>query len=168
MMKKPDFPHLPLIHKMRGLARFTGGGDSNKQVENNKKNRGSHSKFIINKMQNIAMRSQGRAAEREQEALPAIAGGIPFVLQIPEDDDEVLSFIAENLRLEVVAEYDAGYLIVSPLDLDLTSVLKAATDFGVGTWGSGSMAKIIDIDEDPLSEPRLRRILVSSCISPHT
>ncbi len=156
---KPEFPHLPLIRKVQGLARLEGGGGKDQRVEDNKRDRVSHAAALTLRLRGVAARSVERSAARKQQAQPSIAGGVPFVLQIPNEDDDALAYIADKLGLEVVAEYSDGYLIVSASDLDLAAVMQAAEDFGSAKRGSGAMAKIIGIDDDPLSEARLLRIL---------
>ncbi|MFC1763917.1 hypothetical protein ACFL6U_17810 [Planctomycetota bacterium] len=158
-MHKPNFPHLNLIQKDRGDAKLSGGGKSNPQVKHNKENRQSHSQFLHEKFNAFSLHAQTLTQQREQDQLPAIKGGVPFMLQIPDEEDGVIEFLAEKLGLEVVAEYADGYLIVATQDLDLSHVIKTAGDFSGRVRGSGQMAHILDVDEDPLSDNRIHRLL---------
>ena len=90
---------------------------------------------------------------------PTISGGVPFVLQIPDENDGVIEFIGKKLKLEIVAEYDDGYLIVATDDLDLQHVIDLADGFVSGAHGSGQMARILDIEDSPTSNTRICRIL---------
>ena len=107
----------------------------------------------------MAARSGASRLERQAKALPTISGGTPFLLQIPDEDDDILEFLSEKLGIEVVAEYDDGYLIVTSEDLNLALVTEAARAFADAAHGTGSMARILDVEDNPLSEARLRRIL---------
>lgn len=158
-MLQPNFPHLNLIQKDRGDAKLYGGGIENSQVKHNKENRQSHSQFLQDKFTAFSHQAHTLTQQREQDQLPTIEGGIPFMLQIPDEVDGVIEFIAETLGLEVVAEYADGYLIVSTQDLDLGHVIQTAQDFSESVHGSGQMAHILNIDENPLSSDRIQRLL---------
>ena len=158
-MLQPNFPHLNLIQKERGDAKLHGGGSENAKVTRNMKNRRSHSQFLQEKFTAFSRHAHTLTQQREQNQLPTIEGGVPFMLQIPDEVDGVIEFIAETLGLEVVAEYVDGYLIVSTQDLDLGHVIQTAQDFSEKVRGSGQMANILDIDENPLSDNRIQRLL---------
>lgn len=158
-MPNPNFPHLNLIQKGRGDARLEGGRSENSKVKHNKQNRQSHSEFLRDKFHTFSQHAQAIAQEREQAQLPIVKGGVPFMLQIPDEEDGVIEFIAEKLGLEVVAEYADGYLIVATQDIDLSHVIQTAEGFSQKAWSTGQMASILDVDEDPLSENRIFRLL---------
>jgi hypothetical protein len=158
-MAENHFPHVEFIKLATGAARLTGGGDTDSRVEENQKNRIQHSTQLKQKVANLANISQQVDQERENQNLPQITGGVPFVLQIPDEDGTVMDFVAKKLNLEIVAEYDDGFLKVSSRDLQLQNILDLADDFTNNTHGSGNMARILDIDLDRSSTNRIRRIL---------
>ena len=158
-MSNSPFPHIQLLLKARGTAKLTGGGKKNKKVADNKKNREQHAKFLNSKVNAFFTKASDYKEVRKEEGLAQIKGGTSFMLQIPDEDDGTIDFIAEKLAIEVVAEYDDGFLIVATEDLELTKVKEFADKFSDKILGSGSMAGIIDIDEDPKSEKRIERIL---------
>lgn len=159
-MLTPEFPHLHLIHIQQGRAKLEGGGRKiNIGVENNIQNPQQHSQFLLNKFVTLSSNAKTLSQFRKNKELPLIKGGVPFMLQIPDEDDGTIEFISENLGLEVVAEYEDGYLIVATQDLELSIINKLAADFANKAHGSGNMAKILEVDENPLSENRIKRLL---------
>lgn len=158
-MPDSSFPHLHLIFKTRGDAILEGGGASNPNVVANQRNRAGHSAFLETKFRDFSTRAKLLKVNRESTGLPRIEGGVSFVLQIPDGDDGMLEFLAERLGIEIVAEYEDGFLIVASEDLDLQHVIDLARGFTESTRGTGGMARILDIDEDPLSSNRINRIL---------
>ena len=158
-MPESPFPHLHLIQKAKGPARLEGGGGPDEAVEKNKANRRDHGEFLKEKLNSYFAIREVRDDERKRAGLPDISGGVPFLIQIPDEADEVMEFLSERLGLELVAEYDEGFLIVSADSLDLEQVLDLANDFIEEKYGAGRLASILDIDEDPFSERRIERIL---------
>ena len=158
-MLNSHFPHVEFIKLATGSARLTGGGDPDSRVEENLKNRIQHSSSIKQKIGSLSAISQRVDQERKDQNLPQITGGVPFVLQIPDEDGTVMDFVAKKLNLEIVAEYDDGFLIVSTRDLDLQNILDLADAFTTSKHGSGNMARILDIDVDRSSINRIHRIL---------
>jgi len=158
-MPNPQFPHLNLLFKYRGAAKLEGGGSIPPEVKTNQENRPNHGNFLRGKAEGFSSRAKELRDSRQKAQLPEIKGGVPFLIRIPDEDDGTIEFIAEKLGLEIVAEYDDGFLIVASEDLNLQSVVDLANDFTRSERGSGTMAKILDIEEDPLSEKRIKRIL---------
>ena len=162
-MPDSQFPHLNLVYKDRGTAHLEGGASSNPDVERNQEDRPQHSQFLKSKISGFSNKAKEMRESREQSDLPKIKGGVSFLLKIPDEDDGTIEFVSEKLGLEIVAEYEDGFLIVSTDDLELDSVKDLADNFASDSkkvrHGSGNMARILDIDEDPLSENRIRRIL---------
>lgn len=158
-MPQPPFPHINLVFKGHGEAKLEPSPGSNEKVEANKANRNAHFALLRGKAINLSATALKLRNERDAAGLPKIEGGIPFLVQIPKESDGAIEFIAEKLGLEIVAEYDDGFLIVASEDLDLKKFLQYAQDFAASKHGATGMASIIDIDEDPLSENRVKRIL---------
>ena len=158
-MPETSFPHLTLIKKTQGRPRLSGGGNANPLVQQNKNNRKPHSKFLMKEFTSIAKANKELLKYRNEMGLPNISAGIPFLLQIPSEDDGTLEFISDKLGLELVAEYDDGYLILSSQDLDLNRVIELANNFAKEKRGSAGMASILAIDSNPLSDDRLQRVL---------
>lgn len=158
-MEKRNFPHVELIQTDSGRARMTGGGDDPESVLKNQSNRVAHSSDIKQKIAGFSAQAKAAIEKRKEENLPTISGGVPFVLQIPDENDGVIEFIGKALKLEIVAEYDDGYLIVATEDLDLQHVIDLANAFVSGAHGSGQMARILDIEGNSSSHTRISRIL---------
>lgn len=135
------------------------GPSSNPNVARNQANRAQHATDLKQKLQGFSASAKESLAAREENNLPSIGGGVPFLLQIPDQDGRIMDFVAKKLNLEIVAEYEDGFLIVSTEDLDLQHVIDLADDFANEVYGSGSMASILDIDGDHTSVNRIQRII---------
>lgn len=158
-MEKRNFPHVELIQTDNGRARLPSGGKVPESVLKNQSNRAAHSSDIKQKIAGFSAQAKEAIEKRKEENLPTISGGVPFILQIPDEDDGVIEFIGKTLKLEIVAEYDDGFLIVATEDLDLQHVLDLANGFATGAHGSGQMARILDIESNSCSHARISRIL---------
>jgi len=158
-MTENHFPHVEFIKLATGGARLRGFPNPDLRVTENKNNRAQHSADLKGKIGSLSVQAQRLNQERQEQNLPQITGGVPFMLQIPDEDGIVMDFVAKKLNLEIVAEYDDGYLIVSTKDLELRHVLDLANGFAINEHGSGQMAKILDIETDRASTNRIRRIL---------
>lgn len=158
-MADQEFPHLTLLYKAQGAAKFQPSPQSNNRVEHNRQNRSEHASYLAEGFRAYDKLAKEQKAVREKEGLPEIAAGVPFLLQIPDEDDEMVAFLSRNLGLELVAEYDEGYVIVSTEELDLQKLIDLTNDFISSERGSGQMARILEIDPEPLSDKRLARIL---------
>lgn len=162
----PRFPHLSLVVKQRGDARFERTPfQENADVKRNRQNREGHGASVRNTIENFARRARQLQEARHEAGLPEIRAGVPFVLRIPDEDEGAIEFVAEKLGLEVVAEYDEGFLIVSSADLELQRVIDLANEYVEAKRGSGGLASILAIDDDPLSEQRIARILQDGLIA---
>jgi hypothetical protein len=158
-MAENNFPHVEFIKLATGGARLRGFPNPDLRVTENKSNRAQHSADLKGKIGDLSANAQRLNQEREDQNLPQITGGVPFMLQIPDEDGIVMDFVAKKLNLEIVAEYDDGYLIVSTKDFELQHVLDLADGFASEIHGSGQMAKILDIETDRASTNRIQRIL---------
>ncbi len=138
---------------------MTGGGGDTDEVKENQSNRLRHSLELKRKLSGFSAQAKVDIEKRKEENLPTISGGVPFILQIPDENDGVIEFIGKTLKLEIVAEYDDGYLIVATEDVDLQHVIDLADGFVSGAHGSGQMARILDIEGGSTSQVRINRIL---------
>jgi hypothetical protein len=96
-----------------------------------------------------------RQSERQQENLPAIPEGVPFLLQIDPNLD--LDELRRKFAFEIVSEDEQGYVIVAAEDIDLELFLEQVEGFAGEVYGSGVIAKIHRLYESPTD--RLRYIL---------
>ncbi len=158
-MPASPFPHLNLIFKAQGAAVLEGGGEPNPRVVQNQTDRVGHSSFLKSKVGGFSSVAKNLTEVRAAAGLPTIESGVAFVLRIPDEDDGTLEFLAEKLGIEIVAEFADGFLIVATEDLDLQRVVDFANDFAAEAHGSGKMASILDIDENPHAANRIARIL---------
>ncbi|HEY1794202.1 MAG TPA: S8 family peptidase [Opitutaceae bacterium] len=156
------FPHLNLVEVRHGPARLTGGGTANPRAQYNRENRPQHAANLLGEIGRISGRSKQAVAAREAQNLPPIPGGTPFLVQV--SDGSVLEFLAAKLGLEVVAEYDDGFVVVAASDLDLTAFKDMVDAFTAETWGSGQTADVLDVFDDGTSRRRIEHVLSDSLL----
>jgi len=158
MPKSNDpFPHLPLILRYEGVARLHGGGSESAQTQAAKQNRAGHSSILTGDATKVATTWQTRIALREHANLPILPKGIPLLLEIDPSLD--LSDLGKLCGFEIVSEQEDGFVIVASQDLQLTTLIQKINEFAGDVWGSGNVAKIHRLHEDPDLATRLERIL---------
>jgi hypothetical protein len=96
-----------------------------------------------------------RQAQREQDNLPVIPEGVPFLLEVDPSLD--LDALRDKFAFEIVAEEDEGFVIVAAENIDLESFMAMVDAFSVQIHGSATIAKVHRLYE--ASEDRLSRIL---------
>ncbi|MEI7936864.1 MAG: S8 family peptidase [Verrucomicrobiota bacterium] len=153
------FPHLQFVGVERGTARLTGGGAEDPRVTQNKADRPGHSRHLLSRAGALTQYWARVRQARAQQGLPEIKGGIPFLLQVPEEHEDVLAALASRFGVALVAECEVGFILVASDDVDLTAFQQLATDFAQAVHGSGAAAKIIEIYDDGTSRNRLEKIL---------
>ena len=158
-MPGSDFPHLSLIQKVQGDAKLPPAPQSNERVTENKSNYAGHGEYLGSQFRDFTKNATKLKETRKQAGLPEISGGVPFLLQIPDEDDEILEWLSAKLGLEFVAEYEDGYVLVATEEIDLNAALELANDFIKDEHGAGKMASILEVYPDPLDENRIKRIL---------
>jgi hypothetical protein len=106
---------------------------------------------------------QRRTAERQAAGLPAIEGGIPFAIEVPESFD--LDELVERFKLEVVSEEDVTaegahrYILVAAQRIEDSSLLRLIDEFAQGVRGSAAVASMLEIIGSPDDPRRLDSIL---------
>jgi hypothetical protein len=115
------FPHLQLVSIERGRAKLSGGGEESPEVKENKKNRQAHVKKLRQKIGDFTSYWQRAQAERAEKGLPPIVGGIPFLLKIPERNEELLLRLEKAFGVQIVAQFGEGFLLVASEDISLTA-----------------------------------------------
>jgi hypothetical protein len=91
--------------------------------------------------------------------LPPIKGGIPFLLKVPEQHDSLLLALGGKFGVEMVAEFNEGFILVASEDVDLTALQQMVSDFKIEKHGSAAAAEILEIYEDGAAKNRLHEIL---------
>lgn len=158
-MPESPFPHLQLIEVRRGPARLTGGGKADPRLQFNKDNRQQHVTNISAKLSRIGQRFQRVSEERSSGQLPPIEGGVPFMLEVAENDERLLDFLGKKLGLEVVAEYPDGFLMVSAANVEMPEFRAILQAFQQSQHGATRAAAVFEVYDEPDAEARLKRIL---------
>ena len=120
--KNNPFPHLPLVLRFDGTARFPQkkipGSPQTKAAQDN---RAGHSNDLKTAATTVSSAWKLRVADREQANLPVLPRNIPLLLEV----DTMLNL--EELRkffgFELISEEEDGFVIVASVDLDLNALL---------------------------------------------
>jgi hypothetical protein len=150
-----NFEHLPLILTYHGEAVLTGGSKEAQQTKDNKNARRGHSGTLRRFAESLGRTWREQQAAREQDNLPTIPEGVPFLLQVDPDLD--LDELRRKFAFEIVSEDEQGFVIVAAEDIDLDSFLEMVDGFAGEVYGSGVIAKVHSLHESPTD--RLRYIL---------
>jgi hypothetical protein len=152
------FPHLPLILRYDGPARFpqvVKKGDPRTKLAQN--DRPKHSGSLGGSASNASSAWRLRVSDREQKNLPTLPKNMPLVLEVDTDLD--LDELQKWFGFELVSEQENGFVIVATEDLDLNAFLQKLQDFVGQVTGSATVAKIYKLEDDPDQSKRLARIL---------
>jgi hypothetical protein len=161
-----NFEHLPLILRYQGRAKLSGGGKTSPQTIANRTNRVAHSTGLRAAGSSVSSSWKTRIATNQRNGSPVLPEGMPVLLEVDPGLD--LDFLREKFAFEIVAEQEEGFVIVASEDLDLTAFLQMVDDFGAAgkaKHGSGRIASIHRLIDDPNQEERLRRILSESLVA---
>jgi hypothetical protein len=177
MAETRDFMHLPFPLKKTGRAKYPQTPVEGKQVTaQNRQNRQAHSGKLRSHANELSRFWQDRKTERQTQSLPAIEGGVPFLLEIePTTDVEFL----RGLGFEVVCDLEEGFIVVSSEQTDLADFLQKVEDFvklvptgkidpNIGEEickpirGTGNIAKVYALHSE---DDRLKRILYGDLYS---
>ena len=154
MADKKKFVHLALPLKERDRAFYRRPNvPPQTQTAQNQQNRAQHGNKLKSGAANLSRFWQDRRAERVQQNLPVIEGGIPFLLQIDPSTD--VDFL-RGMGFEVVCDLDDGFIVVSSEEIDLSTFIQKVDAFIRNKQRSGSPAKVYALCAD---EDRLKRIL---------
>jgi hypothetical protein len=149
------FPHLQFVHRITGRAKLSGGGKPNERTQRNKDDRRTHSAGLSASADGIRAAWAKQQEERALQGLPAIAPGLPLLLEIDPSLD--LEDLARQLGFEIVSELEDGFVIVAAGELDLALLMRKISEFADEARGSGVVASVHEIFPES-SRDRLRRI----------
>ena len=157
MADTKDFMHLPLPLKEDGRAFYRRPSvPPQTQTAQNQQNRQLHGGNLKRSAANLSRFWKDRRAERIQQNLPTIDGGVPFLLQIDPTTD--VDFL-RGMGFEVVCDLDDGFIVVASDNTDLSVFVQKVDDFIRNKHRSGSPAKVYALCTD---DDRLKRILSTS------
>jgi hypothetical protein len=152
-----QFEHLPLVLRERGPARYSGGPRVDPATLDAKQNRTAHATALQTPASAVSLTWQTRQAQRAQAGLPTLPAGVPLLLKIDSSLD--IDDLRHVFDFEVVSEQDDGFVIVASQDIVLTRFLAKLRDFTGTVKGSGAVASVHELREDPTQVERLRRVL---------
>ena len=152
-----NFEHLPLVLCSTGPALIRGGGKQSPQTKANQLARAAHTVILATASSQLSADWKARVAQRQEQHLPVLAGGMPLLLQVDTGLD--LDVLRKKFSFEIVAEQEDGYVIVASEDIDLTAFQTMVKGFAVQIHGSATIASVHRLFDDPDQDGRLWRIL---------
>ncbi len=155
-----QFEHLPLLLRYRGRAKLHGGGGTAPQTLANKNARAAHSAALEGAAQAVSTRWKAEGAQRDAQAKPVLPAGKPMLVQV--DPGLELDVLREKFDFEIVAEQEEGFVLVASVDIDLILFTEMLQGFAVKVHGSGTIAQVHKLYDDPDQTDRLRRVLSES------
>jgi len=154
---QPDFPHLNLFCRGSFEPKFHGGSEKNLAVLEIKQNPGAHVDRIRDILGKIRETNTAVIQKRIEAGQPPIPADIGFLLKLPEGVD--VEQILKALGIELVAETEEGFILVSSEDIDFAKMEGVLTKFKVENKSIGAASSILDIYYEPDDQRRLRNIL---------
>ena len=153
----PDFPHLHLALQGTYEPRFQPAPHPNAEVEANRANPQAHVGRIRGILGRMRQSDEELRRLRAATGLPAIPADKGFLLKLPEGVD--VDQLIKALGVELVAETEAGLMLVSSVDLQFDKLEEVLRQFEMGERGGGSGASLLDIYDQPDDARRLQNIL---------
>ena len=164
MASSNDFPHLQLTFREDFAPRFIGGaGNQNAEVKSIQQDPESHAKKLRTTLDNLRHLDNEIRKARTEQGLPPIPAGRGFLIRLPEGID--VEAITKTLGVELVAETDEGYVLVSTEDVSLTRLEEVLTSFETSKGNKIAGSSLLDIYEKPDDEHRLQSILAAEVLS---
>lgn len=152
------FEHLPLPLRMRAPAKLPGGGKRAPQtIANSGVDRAAHAANLMQASSALVRRWKLEDARRAATSLPTMPAGKPFLLAIDPSLD--LDRLRHFFGLEVVAEQEDGFVLVSTEDIDLHKLTEIVAQFAVQVHGSATVASVHKLHDDDGQSDRLQRLL---------
>ncbi|SMP16364.1 S8 family peptidase [Chryseobacterium profundimaris] len=138
------FPHLQFFQKVSGKPRLNGGPNYNPITEGNKRNRGRHSRNLLNKTTQLKTDWNNELSVRQQNGLaPLDADIIPIFLKV---NPKLVNtdFDLKQFGIEIISEEDNGYIIGASLD-GFFSLEEKINKFFNDKRGGGQIAEFWEI-----------------------
>ncbi len=155
MEDSQPFPHLRFVSRTSGRANLRGRGQTSEQTLKNKADRRGHSDALSGSADSALSDWKKQQGEREQQGLPALAPGVPLLLQIDPGLD--LGQLTQHLGFEIVSELEDGFVIVVSGEVDLALLMRKISDFATAISGSAVVASVHQIFPET-TQGRLQRI----------
>jgi Subtilase family len=150
-----SFPHLRFVSRTKGRAKLAGGGKTSEQTRQNKTDRAAHSAAMSGAADTALLNWKQQQEERERQGLPALAAGVPLLLQIDPGLD--LDQLRSQLGFEIVSEEEDGFVIVASSELDLALLMRKIRDFATEVLGSAVVASVYQLFPESTRQ-RIQRI----------
>lgn len=157
MARGHQFEHLPLLLRYRGRAKLRGGGSLSPQTLANRNARAAHSASLGTSASTLAANWKALDTARETKNLPVLPAGKPILVKVDPGLD--LDVLRDKFDFEIVAEQEEGFVLVASEDIDLAAFSAMVRQFADGVHGSGKIAEVHKLYDDPNQYDRVARIL---------
>lgn len=152
-----EFPHLRLSYRGTFDPKFDGGIPQNDAVDANRNDPKGHASTLRHGLDGIRKHDAQIRQLRLQLGLPAIPAARDFLLKLPEGAD--IDYLVRALGVELVAETEAGFVLVSSSDLEFAKLEEVLRQFENGEGSLVAASSLLEIYESPDDDRRLRNIL---------
>ena len=152
-----NFQHLPLPRRESGPAQLGRPPHASQATQDNKNNRATHRSSLSGSASTVSTQRKTAVASRAAESLPDLPAGIPLLLQVDTSLD--VDRLRHSFDFEIVAEEEDGYVIVASEDIELARFNDAVTGFARSVHGTGVVASVHRLDDDPDQKQRLQLVL---------
>lgn len=141
------YPHIPLHLAGEGKANSPtgGGGGASETTLANKRDTGVHGNKLKLTVDLITANWQEEKKRRQEESKPELPESLSFILQVDPnlfDADELKGF-----GIEVVADFEQGYILGASSDIDLSELRSKIEKFIHSQRGGGKVPAIWEILE---------------------
>ena len=163
MPSPTDFPHLHLAFRGIYEPHFQGGPRANPEIDANRANPRGHASRIRGILGGMRRSDDELRRLRAEMGLPAIPADKGFLLRLPEGVD--VDQLVRALGVELVAETEAGLMLVSSEDLQFAKLEEVLRQFETGAGGLVAGSSLLDIYDRPDDERRLKNILAPEILA---
>jgi len=139
----PEFPHLQLTNRGTFVPHFGSAWRQNPDVLAARQNPAGHSSRLRGIVDGMRQTDEAEQLRRDAENLPPIPAERGFLLRLPEGAD--VEALVRALGVELVAETEAGLMLVSSDDLEYTKLYQVLNDFGGGVGSTTAGSSLLDV-----------------------
>ncbi len=151
------FPHLRITFRGRFEPKFGGNWEPNAEVEKIRADPKQHAEKIKKELTRIREEDVTTRQERIEKELPPIPADKGFLIRLPEGVD--IESITKALGVELVAETEGGFILISSEDILFKEFEEVMEKFGAGNGSVVAGSSVLEIYGDPDDKNRLESML---------
>ena len=151
------FPHLRLTFRGKFEPKFSGNWEPSEEVKNIRADPKQHADKIRDVLKRVREEDGVTRQTRVEQQLPPIPADKGFLIRLPEGID--IEVITKALDVELVAETEKGFILVSSKDISFEKFERVMEEFGSGTGSVVAGSSVLDIYDKPDDSRRIENIL---------